>query len=143
MFFFHFQQAEAPAALKAALKNSGESYDSFAKRVGISRSTVDLFMRGRALTPAMLRKVLDSVPVEVGRDIMRGHMRDELYRVGVDPNTFAINSRPQFGGIYEQLARMVEVNPARLAEVVTLLDKWNQADLADRVGSAEGSEGET
>lgn len=123
-FFFNPRELEASATLKELIKSEKGTYADFSKKSGVSVSAITQFVGGRPLTPALLSKMVGALPEKSGRRLIRAHLRDEIRRAGMDPNTFSISERQDYGVVFEQLSRHVSAEPARLAQLVELMANW-------------------
>jgi transcriptional regulator with XRE-family HTH domain len=102
MSFFNDKKQLMPSILKPSLaalifKKSLREKDltqkDFSKKTGISPTALTKFTTGLRLTPDLLTRLLKSFPEPIARQILIGHLHDEVKRAGMDPETFYIIER--------------------------------------------------
>lgn len=102
MSFFRDKKQFMPSILKPSMaalifKNSLREMEltqkEFSKKTGISTTALTKFTTGLRLTPDLLTRLLKSFPEPTARQILIGHLHDEVKRTGMDPETFYIIER--------------------------------------------------
>lgn len=126
--FFLYTQSEAAQTFKEILKTERLTYAQFAKKIGMSVGAINLFIKGRPLTTKVLERILNSLPQESARRLLKAHLRDEVARVHIDPSSFLISENVAFGSVMEELSRLITARPALLAQLVQQIQTWKDSD---------------
>lgn len=125
MFFFHFNTGAADA-FKLAIKSENITYEDFANRIGVSRGTITKFIGGRPLSPELLRAILGGLPENSRKQILIGHLRDEVRRAGFDPTKLVVLDQNTFTPLLGRVAELLTQDPQRVVDLMTMVDRWER-----------------
>lgn len=123
-------------AFRNAVQALGISYDEAAKMVGVSRATLSKLLSGRPLSTAMLQKMLRGLPHPHSRQVMVGHLLDEIKRAGASPDDFSVTERTRHAYLLEQTAKLLTEDGNRALDLVKLIEIW-QTNAGSDSGSQE------
>lgn len=116
----------------------GISYDEAAKMVGVSRATLSKLLSGRPLSTTMLQKMLKGLPREHSRQVMVGHLLDEINRAGASQDDFSVAERTKHAYLLEHAAKLLAQDSSRALDLVRLIETWQAGDEAKKPeGSGE------
>lgn len=124
MFFFFFPNTGAVQAFKDAVAAEGSTYDEVAKRMQVSPATLSKFIAGRPLSEELLKKLVSAFEPEHGKNVLLGHLHDEIKRAGLDPTQFRVFEQTRHTYLLEQAAKLIAEKPDRAIDLVKLIDIW-------------------
>lgn len=115
-------------AFRNAVQALGISYDEAAKKVGVSRATLSKLLSGRPLSTPMLQKMLAGLPREHSRQVLIGHLLDEIKRAGASTEDFTITERTRHAYLLEHAAKLLSQDGNRALDLVKLIESWQTTE---------------
>lgn len=119
----------AAAAFKKVLRETGLTQRAVSAKTSISQPALTKFVMGRPLTSDFIQRLMSAFPEPQAREILIGHIHDEISRAGFDPASFYIlNREPDLFMVRGDLAR---INPLAASAPVAAVSTVKAGAVGD------------
>jgi transcriptional regulator with XRE-family HTH domain len=123
----------AAAAFKKVLRETGLTQRAVSAKTGISQPALTKFVMGRPLTADFIQRLMSAFPEPQAREILIGHLHDEITRAGFDPASFyVLNREPDLFIIRGDLGRMNPVQASAPAAAATMITSETAQNCSSR-----------
>lgn len=135
MFFFFFFQndpssLDAPRAYREVLAQDGITNTELMVRAGVTSGAISKFLKGRPLSPGMLKALCGALSVRSRRLLLIAHLRDEVRRAGQNPTDFTMLDHGRNGQVLQRVMDLVQADSERVHDLIELVARWEKSALA-------------